>query len=101
MSASRFAVFAAGFGLCSITKAPATTSRKPVAAPNWPSEPPNEIIVSRPNGTLRTNSILKITRTAHSNSTDHMDPTAWRIVFSTPNGTFYFEGEHVADDTDS
>jgi hypothetical protein len=93
-------VFVAGYMLSHQT----STSRRNSPAPYWPTKAPTEIIVSQPVGKdSRCAHHLKVYRVSDSHGrravvTGDAQADPWRVVLSTPGGTFYCEAAHVGDD---
>jgi hypothetical protein len=104
MSAQRIAAIAfvlvVGFTIGHFTRSP----RRIAPVPHWPAEPPTQIIVSRQDGDVRRNHLLRVSRVSDSNGRHVHDtgdpcPRPWRVVLSTPGGSYLAECQHMGDDT--
>lgn len=98
MPARRFVLFAlvfvAGFAVCHLTRSPARAT--PSAA--WPTEVPQQVVVSYPEKEGRMGHVLWVNRVSTSMSETPFDSSAWRINLTTQNGVWFLECDQVGAD---
>lgn len=74
-------------------------SAKQRTDPNWPTEAPTRVTISRPDEHGRKAHILNVVRCDESRMgtpTPH-ESGPWRVILSTPQGVWMIEAEHVED----